>query len=308
MKKDSANIAVRNSRRAKLLKNGIAVLITLGVCGWVAYGLLKPKMTERYNDFAIDSAVSWLENADRQDFDACRKSAVDSNGWFDWFTADRKSLGKIKLRNLSSRQELPGASDGDGIKRYELKFGSQFSETANLKIYVFERMIVETDGHGQFKALIADYWFSGNLKFSECPVTESEKTRIIAIAEDVWRKIDARNITFFKQTYGEVARQPDYFQWFKGFANEAKVSASFKNLFEILAKGESSPRKLTGLYIGVPAGRTGFKSCVVFYNFSVNTKGKNQNFALVIFLERDFYQNKFADWKFSGLSFREKKS
>ncbi|MFA6101037.1 MAG: hypothetical protein WCV67_04730 [Victivallaceae bacterium] len=295
-----------DQRRINFLKNGIAVFIAIGICGWVTYGLLNPKITAKYNDSGIDAAAGWLENADRQDFDVCRKSAVDSYGWFDWFVLDRKSLGKVKYRALVSRQDLSGAAGG--MKRYELKFGTAFSETPDPESNVFERMVIETDGCSQFKVIAADYWFSGNLKFSKYQVTECEKARIMAIAGDVWKKIDARDIAFFKQTYAEVARQPDYFQWFKNFADEARVSASFRNLFEILAKGESSPRKLTDLHAGIPAGRTGFKSCDAFYNFSVSTNGKIQNFTLVIFLERDFYQNKSADWKFSGLSFRERKS
>ena len=50
-----------------LLKTGITLFVAAGLCYWVIYGLLNPKITVRYNDFAIDSAVAWLENADRQD-------------------------------------------------------------------------------------------------------------------------------------------------------------------------------------------------------------------------------------------------
>ncbi|MFA6717312.1 MAG: hypothetical protein WCS27_18170 [Victivallaceae bacterium] len=104
------------------LKLGAAVLITVGICTWVIYGLLKPELTPKYGDFAIDSAVAWLQNADRGNFDVCRKNIVDHDGWFDWFVKDRESLGTIKARNLNARREIAGAAKG--MKRYELKFNS----------------------------------------------------------------------------------------------------------------------------------------------------------------------------------------
>ncbi|MFA7185840.1 MAG: hypothetical protein WC082_13145, partial [Victivallales bacterium] len=58
-------------------KQGTAVLVPVGICAGVIYGLLKPDVTPKYGDFAIDSAVAWLENADQGNFDVCKKNIVD---------------------------------------------------------------------------------------------------------------------------------------------------------------------------------------------------------------------------------------
>ena len=289
-KKDPAGTATKKMQKMAYLKTGIAILITIGICGWVVHGLLNPKITARYNDFAIDSAVSWLENADRQDFDACRKNIVVSNGWFDWFVLDRKSLGKVKSRTLASRNELPGAPFG--MKRYELKF--DFSRS------VSERMIIETDGHSLFKVIVVDYRYFRNREILERSVTESDKAHIMPIAEDVLKKIDARDIAFFKKK----GQQPDYLEW--RIADEAKRLKEVGDLCEILAKSKSSPRQFTDLRIFIPVGQTGLECSVVDYSFSVNVNEKVQNFLLRICLTRNRYQNKSAEWNFYFLSFEEK--
>ena len=301
--KDTVDAAAKKQQRNARLKTGITVIITIGICCWVVYGLFNPKMTMCYNDFAIDSTVSWLENADRQDFDVCRKNSVDSDGWFDWFMKDRKSLGKVKSRNLTVRQELLDAATG--MKRYELKFDSQFSKFSP-KGNVSEKMIIETDGRSQFKALSADYWFANGFDFSGLTVTEEEKTRIMKVAEDALKKVDARDIAFFKQIYTEWSQQPDYFQWNNRFPVEAKTKV-VSNLCDVLAKGKSSPRKFTKLDTYIPVGRTGFQCSAVSYSFSVTTKDKTQKFMLRIFVDRDLYQDKSAGWKFNALWFREQK-
>ncbi len=302
--KASVNAAAKKWQNKVHLKTGLALLITVGLCGWVLYGLFNPKITVRYNDFAIDSAIAWLENADRQDFDACRKNIVDSNGWFDWFVPDRKSLGTVKSRNLAVRQELPDAPAG--MNRYELKFNSQFSKSAP-NSNVSEKMIIETDGHNQLKVLTSDYWFSGGSSWLNRPATADEKLCIMAVVEDVFKRIDAKDIAFFKQKYAEITQQPDYFGWNKYFVNYAKNPKMIIDICELLAKGKSTSRKFIKLEKYVQNGRTGFEGAPVHYIFSVKMHEKLQNFMLVIEVSRDCYQNKSAEWKFYNLYFIEEK-
>ena len=301
--KDTVDAAAKKQQRNTRLKTGITVIITIGICCWVVYGLFNPKMTMRYNDFAIDSAVNWLENADRQDFEVCRKNSVDSDGWFDWFVTDRKSLGNVKSRSLAVRQELADATDG--MKHYELQFDSQFSKLSS-RGHVSEQMIVETDGRSQFKVVAADYWFPHGFEFSALTVTEDEKSSIMAVAEDVLKKIDAGNIVFFKQIYTELAQQPDYFRRNNRLPVEAKTKVVV-NLCGILAKDKLSQREFTKLETTVPLGRSGLECSVVSYKFTARVNEKSQNYILRIFINRDLYQNKSAGWKFNALRFRREK-
>ena len=286
-----------------LLKTGITLFVAAGLCYWVIYGLLNPKITVRYNDFAIDSAVAWLENADRQDFDACRKNIVDSNGWFDWYVQDRKSLGSVKSRSLAVRKELPNVVI-EGMKRYELKFNSQFSKSSPNR-NVSERMIIETDGYTQFKVFATSYWFSGNVNWLNRPSTADEKLRAMAVTEDVFMRIDARDIAFFKQKYAEWAQQPDYFDWNKYLVMHAKNPKTIIDLCEILSKGKSASREFTNLKTKFLNGRTGYEDVEVSYIFSIKINEKLQKFRVTVFIDRDLYQNKSAEWRFIYLDFFE---
>ena len=58
----------------------------------------------------IDFAIEWQENADDRDFNDCQKDIIDSDGWFDWFVKDRKSLGKLKSRKLIHRRPVSGGT------------------------------------------------------------------------------------------------------------------------------------------------------------------------------------------------------
>lgn len=300
-KKKSDNTAAKSFQRTQYLKIGIAVLITVGICGWVTYSLLNPGTTVRYNDFAIDSAVTWLENADRGKFDVCRKNIVNNNGWFGLFIPDRQSLDKVKARSLHFRRKLPRTTKG--MKRYELKFNSKFSKIVHPKSEVTERMIIETDGGKQFKVLIADYWMSRAFVPSDLSLTENDKQQIMNIAGRILKKVEARDIEFFKRSCAELAKLPDYFGWSKYFKNPKWTIM----LFKILEKGNPSPFKFTELKSFAPAGRTGFECSGVRYRFSAEDKGEKANFKLSIFVDRDLYQNKSAKWKFHGIGWNKEK-
>lgn len=70
MRKRTVADSVNNKAPQKAyLKTGIMLLVTLAICDWVVYGLFFAKTTTRYNDFTIDSAIAWLENADSRNFD-----------------------------------------------------------------------------------------------------------------------------------------------------------------------------------------------------------------------------------------------
>lgn len=302
--KPSAEESAVRERRKQYLKTGLAAFVALALCCWVAYRWFHPGMTEKYNDFAIDSAVGWLEKADRQDFEACRKSATDAAGWFDWFVTDRKSLGKVKERTLAIRQSLPDAAPE--MKRYELKFDSRFGKSSS-RGSVSERVVVETDGKSRFKVLAADYWLSRGIEFSGHPVGDTEKARIKAAAEQALKKAEAGDMAFFKRIYGEWLKGPDYFGWQKYIVNDAKDSKNIAGLGELLRKGKATPFTLARLDTYIPLGRTGFECSSVVYRFSVNINGKTQNFNLRMFVNRDLYLNKDAEWKFAHLMFREEK-
>jgi hypothetical protein len=297
LRKGFVNVVTKKAN----LKTGIAVLIAAMICGWAAYKLLNPRMTERYNNFAADSAVDWLESADREKFDACRKDIADGDGWFNLYMRDRKSLGKIKSRGLSSSQELPAVNSG--LKRYELKFASSFSESPK---DVLEQLIVESDNRSRFTVINAGYWlYNFRPNKTGVSLTEDEKQRIKVVAEDVLKKVDARETTFFKQAYAEWAKHPDYFHWKSWIAAEAKSGKTIASLYEILSKGKSSPWKFIGMNAFAPIGRAGFECGSVYYSFSVNSEGKSRNFTLSVAIDRDLYADKNAEWKFFGLWFRE---
>jgi len=304
LRKDSVEVAAKKQRRKAYLKTGIAILVTAGICGWVTHSLLNPRMTERYNDFAVDAAVDWLENADHGKFDVCNKDITDAGGWFNLYTRDRKSLGKVKSRSLSTREELPSVNNG--LKRYELRFGSSFSESPK---DVLEQVIVESDNHSRFTVINASYWLYSfrPTKAGMRIFTEDEKQRIKTVAENVLKKIDARETAFFKQAYAEWTEQPDYFHWKSWIAAEAKSGKIIANLYETLSKGKLSPWKFSGVNAFTPVGRTGFECSSVYYSFSVNSEGKSRNFIVQIGIDRDLYLDKSAEWKFFSLWFWEKK-
>ncbi len=287
----------------RYLKTGIVALVAIGLCVWVTYRLLYPDATIHYNDFVIDSSITWLENADDGDFDICRKDIVDKDGWFDWFIKDRKSLEKIKSRKLLTRSELPGGTGG--IKRYELKFDSNFSMMKHPKSRITERMIVENDGENQFKVLLADY---PKVKFEgveRSSLPERDKQQITAIAAKVLKKVESRDIEFFKRSYAKYATRKNYFGWNEYWLKAAKNPKKTRELFEILDKGNPTPWKLMELGVSVPVGRTGFEAGGTEYRFSTVNNGKKENFKLLIFIERDLYQNKSAPWEFYGLWWRK---
>jgi hypothetical protein len=288
------------------LKNGLALLVAVLICGWVTYKLLNPRMTERHNDFTIDASLDWLEAADHEKFDVCRKNIIDADSWFNLFMLDRKSLDKVKARIFTSRREFPDT--GNGLKRYELKFVSNFSESPQGRD-IYEQLIVESDNRSQFKVINADYWlydFRPNRTVVRS-LTEEEKQHIRTMSEDILKKVDARETTFFKQAYAEWAERPDYFHSNKWIAAEAKSGKTIAKLYKILSTGKASPWKFDRLKTYSPVGRTGFECNEGYYSFSVNSEAKSKNFILEIDIIRDLYLDKSAEWKFFGLWFWEKK-
>lgn len=265
-------------------------------------------MTERYNDFTIDAAVDWLENADRDKFDKCRKDITEGDGWFDWFVKDRQSLGKVKSRIFVSRQELPCTSNG--LKRYELKFVASYS---TMPQETYEQLMVETDCKSSLSVISASYWlysFKINKKSGRTP-SDKEKIVFNNIAENILKKVDARETAYFQQAYTEWAQQPDYFHFNSQLAAEAKSLKNLKELYRILSQspGISSKQwqltKMPDLFS--PAGRTGFECCNIGYAFSVNTQGKISKYQAIIAVDRDLYQDKNAAWNFFGLWYWEVK-
>lgn len=300
----SKNAAPQRWWKKGYLKTGIAALITLVICVWMGYRLLNPRMTERYNDFTIDSAVDWLENADRDKFDRCRENIADADGWFNLFMRDRKSLGKARSRSFSVSRDLAAADNG--MKRYELKFGSSFSKS---RTDIQEKLIVESDGRSKFKVVNAGY-----LLYSFVPdraakrvLTADEKQQIRTVADNVLKKIDARDTAFFRQAYAAWAENPDYFHWKDSIATEAKTCKNVTNLYEALAKGKASPRKFSGVNAYVPVGRSGFDCGNAYYSFSVNSAGETRSYTLLIMIDRDLYADKAAEWKFFNLWLGERK-
>jgi hypothetical protein len=138
-------------------------------------------------------------------------------------------------------------------------------------------------------------------------LTENEKQSISNIAEDVLKKVYARETAFFKQAYAELAKQPDYFHSNKWLAAEAKTGRTIAGLYNVLSNGKPSPFKFENLELFAPAGRTGFECSRVYYSFSAEKEGKSRNFMLFIAIDRDLYQNKSAEWKFFGIWFWENK-
>ena len=303
-RKDAVEAAAKRLRRKAYLKTGIALIATIAICGWAAYGLLNPRLTERYNDFAVDSAVDWLENADHDKFDICSKNITNADGWFSLYKRDRKSLGKIRSRSLSTREELPGA--GSGLKRYELKFGTSFSESPR---DVLEQVIVESDNHSRFTVINASHWpyFFRPSKSEKRILTDDEKQRIKTVADNVLKKIAARDTAFFKQAYTGWTEQPDYFHRKNEIATEAVAGKIIASLYEIMGKGKMSPWKLGGINAFLPVGRSGFECSSAYYSFSVNSEGKARNFVLQIVITRDLYMDRLAEWKFFSLWFWERK-
>jgi hypothetical protein len=279
MRKRTVTDSVNNKAPKKAyLKTGIMLLVTLAICGWVIYGLFFAKTATRYNDFTIDSAIAWLENADSRKFDSCRKNIVDTNDWFDWFVKDRKSLGDVKSRALSVRQDSPGATAG--MKRYELKFGTQFSKSRG---NVSERLLVETDGQRQFKVILADYWLSNGVDFSEFQVSDSDKAQIMAAANDFLQKMAAKDVNFFKQRYAEWAKNPDYFGWNQFLEREMK-NPTIIPLPDLQSKDKASALKFIKMRTYIPNGRTGFECSAVEYRYTVNNTGEDEQHAKEIAL------------------------
>lgn len=282
----------------------LAVALT-GRADSKASGLLNPETTAKPDDFITASARKWLELADQGKFDECRKNIVDSNGWFDWFERDRKSLGKMESRKFSSRRELQGA--GNGLKRYELKFACEFSEMhPNLWLptpeNADEEIVVESAGIAKLTVINACYWpyyYRGNMAKIR-PLAKYEYSRVKTIIEDIFKKIDARETTFFKQTYAEWAKQPDYLHDKKGF--EVQYNKKLAKLYDILSKGKPTPWKLEKEEDVLNSiGRTGFEHADFLYSFSVSAEGRTKNFMLWIMLVRDLYSDEPAEWKFYTL-------
>ncbi|MDD5596723.1 MAG: DUF4974 domain-containing protein [Victivallaceae bacterium] len=297
VRKNAANDLKREQRK-QLLKVGIAALFAIVLCSWAAYRWFNPG-TERYNDFVVDSAIDWLENADWGYFDDCRKDIIDKNGWFDWFVKDQKSLGKIKSRKLIHRRYISGGTRG--MKRYELKFNSKFSQFSP-QCKTIEQMIIETDGKKQFKVLIADYWMGNGVKPIFFKPSENTRKQIMAVAEKVFKKAKSGNIEFFKYAYSEIDKKTDYFNW-KPYLVSVLNPERAERLYKVLNKGNHSPLKLDDLKTYVPVGRTGFEASWSEYLFSVENQGKKVNYILIVIINRDLYQNKSAEWKFGGWRF-----
>ncbi|MFA6715540.1 MAG: hypothetical protein WCS27_09195 [Victivallaceae bacterium] len=200
MRKQNTELKHWNTQYFKL---GAAVLITVGICAWVIYGLLKPDVTPKYGDFAIDSAVAWLKNADRGNFDVCRKNIVDHDGWFDWFVKDRKIIGSVMERKLNSRRELQKATKG--MKRYGLTFISKFSSAPKRK--VMEQVTIETDGKKSFKIFSAD-----------CPVSYTKSLRPEGVPEKMTERL-TRQVEFENTGVVEIFR-------FVAESNNVKITLS----------------------------------------------------------------------------------
>ena len=82
------------------------------------------------------NAVKWLQTADKNDFDQCRKSAAENAGkWFDLFVKNRKSLGKLIYRRLKTKK-----ADKGGV--YKITFSSAFKNTRKID----ENVWISKDG------------------------------------------------------------------------------------------------------------------------------------------------------------------
>ena len=290
-----------NERHKQILKLGIAVLVLIGILSWVGYRWFNPNTKVEYNDFTIDSTIAWLENADAGKFDVCKKDIVDKDGWFDWFQKDRSSLEKLKSRTLIQRQSIPGAPAG--MKRYELKFDSKFIVMKRPKSKITEKVIVDSNGKDKITLLMADYWPSRSFYPSDMTLTEAEKQKITAIAAMTLKKMEARDVAFFQSLYMELAKLPDYFDWNSYSAREAKHPKWTLELFKILDHGNPTPLKFIGMKAYNPAGRTGFECCSVRYSFSAEAEKKKVDYMMSVFVDRDLYLDKSAEWKLYGLWF-----
>ncbi len=288
-----------------MVKLVLMILALTGILTWVGYRFFHPNTKIEYNDFTIDSAITWLDNADAGKFDVCEKDVVDKNGWFDWYKKDRATLKDLKKRSLLQKQTLPGESKG--LKRYELTFDSKFSAVTRRNAKVSERVIVESDGKQQFKVCIADY---PRLSFTPMDqnFSESENKLVTALAEKILEKINRRDIDFFKRSFAEYAQRANYFGWNGWWLQQAKKPTKTLELFKILDNGNPSTFKFNKVRSCITRGRTGFQSNGVEYRFSINEKGKQENYKLEVFIERDLYKDKSAPWAFWGFWFwKEKK-
>jgi len=291
-----ADTESRRQRKKQLLKLSLAALTAVSLCTWVAYRWFYPP-SEQTHDFAIDSAMAWLENADRQKFEVCRKDVVDDSGWFDWFVKDRTSLGKKRFRELYSRQEVPGAAAGR--KRYEVKFDVRFQASPGDNL---ERVLVETDGAKEFKVCGADYWFSHGTRYSGLPLTESKKKQMMAAAATVLAKFDAGDDAFFRRAYREECQRPDYLN-----AHKYHGEKWSQRLLTALKNGRAKPWQYVNCNGAVPAGRTGLELGFVYYRLAVNSgTGPVKDYWLLLLMQRDGYRDgDRAEWLFSEVRFWE---
>ncbi len=72
------------------------------------------------------NAAKWLQKADNDNFDECRKDAAENvNKWFDLFKKNRESLGKMIYRRLKTKRK-----DKQGV--YKVTFSSAFKNTRKI--------------------------------------------------------------------------------------------------------------------------------------------------------------------------------
>ncbi len=292
-------------RRLRLLKIWLTAFAAVGLCVWAVYRCFFNHPSEYADDFTVKSAIAWLKNADAGKFDVCRKNIVDGD-WFTWFEKDRTSLEKNGRRELFQRLEISGASPG--MKRYELKFDTRFTMFKNPKSLVTERVLIESDGREKYQVLMADYFLR---RAFEKPINRNpagaERDAIVAQARKIMEQAESGNMDFFKQAYLARMKDPDYFGWKKYMVIESRNQKNLKDIYNLLKNSQTSPKKLVGVGIWSPRGRTGFEEATVRYEFSVNKENRKKEYILIIGVSRDFYQDKSAPWNFDYIFGTEKK-
>lgn len=86
-----------------------AIVLFTGIVWSFHYGL------SNMNDNSIReptmaAADQWLKNADNLQFNICRETVTDSNGWFEYFKKDRTALGDFKKRLFKTKSGDSNAS------------------------------------------------------------------------------------------------------------------------------------------------------------------------------------------------------
>ena len=290
MRKSTNKIKASGIKRQKyiqLAKIGAAALTAVSLCCWGIWRWYNPP-AEEYNDFVVASAMDWLQNSDRGNFNDCRKSCINSKDWLECFIKDRKSLGEIQSRIFYYKNQK--AKESTKIKLYELKFASKFSKTTHPKSQITERIIVKSDGEKEFKVLSCDFWLSKAFSLVNIALDENEKSKIMLVAKNVLNKLKKRDIGYFRKAYLEQTKKPDYFKRNIYFLNNKRLVKQFK-----IIKGINiSQAKFQSFKAFSLAGRTRYELAVVQYNAG----SKDHKKIIRISVCRDLYLNKSAPWEF----------